>query len=374
MLQLHTRARTTLSLAPRSPTRTSPVVCWASAGVCTETIRKVIMPSNRTGWTATTMTAVALACALAPAAFAQEASIAEQTVDVMNKLWGQHPGIRANHAKGAVVEGTFTPSKEASALSKATLFAGKTIPVTARFSNSTGLPDIPDGSPNANPHGLAVKFHLPDGSDVDIVENSLKFFPVATGEEFRDLLQAVVESGPGASKPTKLESFMASHPAAPRAFASTETPVSFARETYNGIDAFVFVDAGGERQPFRFQVVPVEGTEHLSMADAAKQKPDFLIDELPARLAKGPVQFRLMAQLANPGDQTKDPTQPWPADRKMVELGTLTLTKAAPDNAAAQKALMLLPGNLTDGIEVSDDPLIDARNQAYAVSFGRRSQ
>ena len=95
----------------------------------------------------------------------------------MNKLWGQHPGIRANHAKGVVVEGTFTPTKDAAALSKAALFQGKAIPVTARFSDSTGLPDIPDGDENANPHGMAVKFRLPDGSDVDIVENSLKLFP-----------------------------------------------------------------------------------------------------------------------------------------------------------------------------------------------------
>lgn len=332
------------------------------------------MRAIRIARTTTNIAAAVLLNLLVPTAYAQEASVAEQIVDVMNKLWGQHPGMRANHAKGVVVEGTFTPSRDASALSKAVLFEGKTIPVTARFSNSTGIPDIADGSAGANPHGMAVKFHLPDGSDVDIVENSLPFFPVATGEEFRDLLKAIAESGPGASKPTKLDGFMASHPAAPRAFAAVETPVSFARETYNGVDAFVFVNAAGKRQPFRFQVAPVDGAAHLSRADAEKQKPDFLVDELPARLANGPVRFRLLAQLASPGDQTKDPTQPWPADRKVADLGTITLTKAAADNVAAQKALLLLPGNLTDGIEVSDDPLIDVRNQAYAVSFSRRSQ
>jgi catalase len=333
------------------------------------------MRSIRISRTSSVIAAVALSCALMPAAFAEDASsVAEQTVDAMNKLWGQHPGMRANHAKGVVVEGSFTPTKEAAALSKAVLFAGPTVPVTARFSDSTGLPDIADGSENANPHGMSVKFHLPDGSEVDIVENSLKFFPLATGEEFRDLLQAIAESGPNAAKPTKLDAFFASHPAAPRAFASAETPVSFARETYNGIDAFVFVDAAGKRQPFRFQVVPEDGAEHLSQADAAKRAPDFLVDELPARLAQGPVRFRLMAQLAEPGDQTKDPTQPWPADRRVVDLGTITLTKAAADNTEAQKALLVLPSNLTDGIEVSDDPLIGARDQAYAVSFSRRSQ
>jgi catalase len=332
------------------------------------------MRTMRIARTTTNIAATVLLNLLVPTAYAQEASVAEQIVNAMNKLFGQHPGIRANHAKGVVVEGTFTPSRDASALSKAVLFEGKTIPVTARFSDSTGIPDIADGSADANPHGMAVKFHLPDGSDVDIVENSLPFFPVATGEEFRDLLQAIAESGPEASKPTKLDSFMASHPAAPRAVGAVQTPVSFAREIYNGVDAFVFVNAAGKRQPFRFQVAPVDGAAHLSRADAEKQKPDFLVDELPARLANGPVRFRLLAQLAEPGDQTKDPTQPWPAERKMADLGTITLTKAAADNVAAQKALLLLPGNLTDGIEVSDDPLVDVRNQAYALSFSRRSQ
>ena len=318
--------------------------------------------------------ALALSCGFASVGIAQETSVAEQTVDVMNKLWGQHPGLRANHAKGIVVEGSFTPTKQAAALSKAALFEGKPIPVTVRFSDSTGLPDLPDGSAGANPHGMSVKFHLPDGSDVDIVENSLKFFPVATGAEFRDLLQAVSESGPDAAKPTKLDAFFASHPAAPKAFGSVETPVSFAREVYNGVDAFVFVDGSGKRQPFRFQVVPAEGPEHLSAADAAKQPPNFLMEELPARIAKGQVQFQLTARLAQAGDPTSDPTSAWPNDRPVADLGTITLTKALADSAAAEKPLLFLPENLTDGIEVSDDPLIDARNQAYAVSFGRRSQ
>ncbi|HJS87548.1 MAG TPA: catalase family peroxidase, partial [Acetobacteraceae bacterium] len=300
--------------------------------------------------------------------------VAEQTIDAMHKLWGQHPGFRANHAKGVVVEGSFTPTGAGAKLSKASLFQGQPVPVTARFSDSTGLPDVPDGSEAANPHGAAFKFHLSGGGEMDLVLNSLSFFPVATGAEFRDLLQAVAASGPDSPKPTALDKFFASHPAAPRAFATAATPSSFARETYHGLDAFIFVDAAGKRQPFRWRVVPMAGTEHLSNADAAKQPPNFLVDELPARLAKQPVQFRLLAQLAKPGDPTNDATRPWPEDRDLVELGTITLTKAAPDSAAAAKQLLFVPNNLPDGIEVSDDPLIDVRVQAYAISFSLRSQ
>lgn len=317
--------------------------------------------------------ALGLAIGLAAGA-ARAQDTATQTIDTMNQLFGKHPGARANHAKGVVAEGVFTPTKEGRKYSKAALFAGAAVPVTVRFSDATGVPAIPDGSGDANPHGFSVKFHLPGGQDVDVVTNSLAYFPVATGEEFKELLQAVAATKPDAAHPNAIEKFMAAHPTAPKALATAKTPSSFARETYNGVDAFIFVDAAGKRQPFRFKFVPVAGEDHLAPADAAKMPPDGLVDELPQRLSKGPVSFRVMAQIAKPGDQTKDPTQPWPDDREMADLGTITLTKPAADQAAASKALHYLPNRLTPGIEVSDDPLIDARVKAYLISFGRRAQ
>jgi catalase len=283
------------------------------------------------------------------------------------------PGFRANHAKGIVVEGGFRASPEAAGLSRAVLFNSTTIPATVRFSDSTGIPNVSDGGDAANPHGMAIKFHLPDGSDADMVINSLKFFPVATGEDFRDLLLALAESPPDASKPTKFEQFAASHPSVPAAFATVSTPDSFANEEYYGVNAFVFVNKSGERQAVRYQMVP-ERVVHLVASDAAKQPPNFLMDELPERLKRGPVTFHLRAQLAAAGDSTKDPTIAWPNDRKVVELGILTIDKAVPNSAEMEKKLLFLPGELTDGIEESDDPLIDVRNGAYALSFSRRNQ
>ncbi|MCJ2011754.1 catalase family peroxidase [Methylobacterium sp. J-076] len=317
---------------------------------------------------------VALAVITGLPAVAQEGSTAEQTIDVMNTLFGKHPGKRANHAKGVVAEGSFTPSPEAARISKASLFAGPAVPVTVRFSDATGVPTIADGAANANPHGMALKFKLADGSDMDVVVNSLAYFPVATGEEFRDLLKAVSESGPDAQKPTALERFVATHPAAATAGGTAKPPSSFARQTYNGVNAFVLVDKDGKRQPFRFKFVPVEGEDILPAAEAAKRDPNFLMGEIGPRIAKEPAKFRVLAQLAEAGDPTNDATKPWPETRKTVDLGTLTVSKAVPDSAEAEKALLFMPNALTDGIEVSDDPLIDARVQAYAVSFGRRSQ
>jgi catalase len=86
------------------------------------------------------------------------------------------------------------------------------------------------------------------------------------------------------------------------------------------------------------------------------------------------VTFHLKAQLAAAEDQTIDPAKPWPDDRKIVELGTLTVDKVVADSATAEKALLFLPGQVTDGIELSDDPMVSIRDGAYAESFSRRSQ
>ncbi len=76
-------------------------------------------------------------------------------VDALTKLsGGPHKGFRANHAKGIMVEGTFTPTAKAPSLSKAPHFA-KPVPVVVRFSDTTGVPTLPDADPAASPHGMA---------------------------------------------------------------------------------------------------------------------------------------------------------------------------------------------------------------------------
>jgi len=295
-----------------------------------------------------------------------------EIVDALNKRYDVHPGFRANHAKGIILVGSFTPTPEAAALSKSPLFAGMTLPVTVRFSDASGRPHLHDAAPMANPHGMAIKFHLPNGVDSDIVANSLKFFTVATPEDFRDLQLAEASSPPGAPKSPQLQAFLKSHPSVEKANATLGTPDSYADEQYNGIDAFVFVNEAGQRQAFRYIFAP-ERIVHLSKDEAAKQLPDYLIDDLAQRLSRGPVSFHIKAQLAAPGDPTKDPTQPWPDDRKVVDLGTVSLIKTADDSDALQKILLFTPGRLTVGIEPSDDPLITARDGAYAESFKRRT-
>ena len=301
---------------------------------------------------------------------ADDAALTTQIVDTFYKIYGTHPGFRVNHAKGVVAEGSFVATSGASALSRAVLFNGSKIPVTVRFSNDGGFPTVPDGAPG-NPKGMAVKFHLPGGADVDMVILAVKFFPVATGEQFRDLLVAISESPADAPKPTQLDQFAASHPAFPASFGSAPTPDSFADQEYHGINAFIFVDKAGRRQAVRYLMTP-EKSVSLTPEEAARKPSDFLVDDLPQRIAKRPVVFHLKVQLAEPGDQTSDPSKPWPDSRKVVDLGVLTLDTPVTDTLQAQRKLLFLPTRLTDGIELSDDRLPVIRSEVYALAFARR--
>ncbi len=247
---------------------------------------------------------------------AADTSAAPQTplpvalVDALNKLsGGPHPGFRANHAKGVMVEGTFTPSPSAATFSKAPHFA-KSVPVVVRFSDTTGVPTLPDADPNASPHGIAIRFKLPDGSFTDIVSISANSFPVATPEDFLRFCQAAAQSGPDAPKPTPVEKFLGTHPAAVK-FLSTPRPppVSFGTLAFYGVNAFKFTNAQGVTHYARYQIIPVAGEHALSGSEVKQAAPNYLMDEtLPRRIAQGPVKFRLLAQVANEGDPVNDGT------------------------------------------------------------------
>ncbi len=77
-----------------------------------------------------TLAALILAAGLGPVA-AQDAPLETQIVDALNKVYGVHPGFRANHAKGIVAEGTFRAASDAARLSKAVIFNGS--PSTPSF-------------------------------------------------------------------------------------------------------------------------------------------------------------------------------------------------------------------------------------------------
>src|SRR5689334_6902731 len=94
--------------------------------------------------------------ALSPAADpppAQQKPLSVALVDALNKVaGGPHQGFRANHAKGIMATGHFTPAPGAASITRAAhLNARAPIPITVRYSNDSGRIKFSDGSREARP-------------------------------------------------------------------------------------------------------------------------------------------------------------------------------------------------------------------------------
>ncbi len=300
-------------------------------------------------------------------------TLSEALIAQFETIFGQHPGFRPAHAKGEMLTGTFHPSPEARALSKALHFERDCTPVTVRFSNSTGLPLVPDRDPNANPRGMAIRFNLAEHMHTDIVSHSTDGFPTRTGDEFLEFLRALASTAPGAPSPTPIEQFLGTHPAA-LAFVQTPkpAPVSFATENYFGVTAMAFTNHHGIPQYGRYRIIPGGGVEHLDDDAIAAKGPDYLFEELKTRVAGEPIKFLLQVQLAQAGDVVDDATIHWPAERQIVDLGLITLNELVPQSAEEQRKIIFDPIPRLPGIEPSDDPLLELRAAIYLISGRRR--
>ena len=300
-------------------------------------------------------------------------ALSENLLKQFDTIFGLNPGFRPAHAKGILLGGSFTPAASAKDLTRAAHIARPSTPVIVRFSNSTGIPLIPDSDPNASPRGLAIRFQLAPHEHTDIVSHSTDSFPTHTGDEFLEMLRAVATSDPANLKGSPLEAFLGSHPAA-LAFvqAPKPNPSSFARESYFGVTAMKFTNQQGKSRYGRYRILPAAGNDFLSDTAAKAQPPNYLFDEIARRVGKEPVVFRIVVQLAEDGDTVDDATIRWPETRTLADFGTFTLNAVLPDNAAEQKQIIFDPIPRLDGIEPSADPLLELRAAIYLMSGRRR--
>jgi catalase len=290
-----------------------------------------------------------------------------ELVDAIGKAGGSFPGHRAAHAKGVVLAGTFTPADAASQLTRAAQFSGGPSRVTVRFSNGGANPDSSDAS-IGDGRGMATKFYLGDGTTMDIVGLSLPVFFVRNPEEFLEFTLARAQSF------EKVGEFIGTHPATAQAaqlIAPTLVPPrSYATLAYNSIHAFRLVNGSGEGRWIRWRWLPEAGVEWLPEEERDSADPNFLQTDIFERL---PVRFTLVARLATEDLPTHDPTAAWPEDVETVEMGTLELTGPETERETGNDVMVMDPTRVTDGIELSDDPILHVRSHAYSVSVERRS-
>jgi catalase len=301
--------------------------------------------------------------------------LSRRTISMFDRAAGGiHPGFRPAHAKGVLLTGEFVPAEEARSLTRAPHVQRSSTPVSVRLSDFAGIPTIPDNAPDgAGPRGCAIRFHLAEHAHTDIVAHSIDAFPARTVDEFLEFLAAALATDPAGPHPNAIERYLAEHAAA-RAFVQVPKPIptSFANESFYAVSAFTFTDASGARRHGRYRILPVAGSAYLSAASAAQQTADFLFDEIEARVGREPVRYRIVVQLAEPGDVIDDATMRWPETRALVPFGEITLTAVAHDNASAQRRIIFDPIPRIDGIEATNDPLFEPRANVYLMSGRRR--
>jgi catalase len=300
--------------------------------------------------------------------------LSERLVDSLNATYGVHPGHRAAHAKGVLCAATFTPTSEAAEFCRAEHFR---TPVRAhvRFSNGSGDPTAPDSARDAR--GIGVKFYLSNGTTTDVVGISLPAFFARTPEELLAFNEAR-RPDPATGQPNleRVGAYLAEHPEAMTAVNAAIThpiPVSYATLAYHSLHAYRFEAPDGTRRHGRYHLVPEAGDQSLSDEEAAEKSSGFLADELDARLRTGPAAFRLRVEVADDQDPVDDPTAVWPDGRTMIDLGRLEISGVAYDRDRDGDILVFDPTRVTDGISITDDPILQARPGAYSVSIARRT-
>ena len=360
-------------------------------------------------------------------------AVVKALLDELQPVFPDHrPGTRPLHALGTGTIGWFRPSDVAATYCRARHFADRETPVLVRFSNGNGQDD-PDG--RLQPRGMAIRFHIggtiDDGGRIvplpaasiettDLLTMSVPVFVAKDDDkvlEFERASKAVNMRRP--SLLARLRSLLTMCPLPPQeqgvemsgadavlklanAYLPSQgfavesmmmrLPASYARTMYHAVHAFEMRGRHDVVRMVRFFVEPAAGVRAAeppeasgSLIGAALRQPKinafgaqlperYLRTELEGRLAHSPVSFNLRIQIADPWDDTSDPTKAWPPNRQRVLLGTITIDGIVADQLNDCEQLSFNPGRLTDGLAISDDPILAARVGVYETSYAWRME
>jgi len=305
---------------------------------------------------------------------ADDAVSAEQVVAALEGNFGVHPGQRRNHIKGTCAAGEFVGNPEMAAYSRSPLFSGKPVPVVARFSIAGGNPKVADTA--KSPRGMALEFRLPEGQLQHIAMINTPVFGVRDPRGFLEFtLASRPDPATGKPDPEKMKAFKAAHPEnkAQSQFLDTRNPPpSYANSSYFGLHTFRFINTEGKETLVPWQFVPRDGEKSLSDEELKSAGPNFLEPALIERTRQGPIHWDMLVTIGQPGDAEDDPTRAWPANRRKIKAGTLTIKSAMPQKGAECEPINYDPLVMADGMAPTNDPVLRFRSPAYAVSVGKR--
>jgi catalase len=300
----------------------------------------------------------------------------DEVVDAFEAVLGPVRTHRPSHAKGTCAAGHFVATPEGKRLSVAPVFDGQRVQALIRFGVGGGSPNASDTSRSTR--SLSVRFETASGDIWDMANISVPIFGSPTPQALVDgLLVRRPDPATGQPNAERVAAFVAANPATTlqgRILASTLPPASWATTPYFGVNAFRFRGADGEVRHARWMFEPRAGTQRLTEEQLRTMPANFLADELRRRVGAGPVEFDMVLQFPGPGDDVTNPTIAWPEDRPRAVVGRLTVTEVSAGPGGPCDPISFMTLDQAPGIELSDDPTLQARSAAYAVSLSRRLQ
>jgi catalase len=291
---------------------------------------------------------------------------------------------RVVHARGAAAHGVFEAYGNAADVTRAGFLAkGKRTEVFCRFSTVLGSRGSADTVRDTR--GFAVKFYTDEGN-FDLVGNNMPVFFIQDGIKFPDVIHAAKphpdrEIPQAQSAHDTFWDFVSLHTEATHHvfwnMSDRGIPRSFRTMEGFGVHTFRLVNAKGETSLVKFHWKPVAGVHSLVWEEAqiaAGCDPDFHRRDMADGIEAGlPLEYEFGIQVM-PDDGTDsyegidllDPTKMVPEEMVPVQLiGKLSLNRNPTNYFAETEQVAFHTGNLVPGIEVTNDPLMQARLFSY---------
>ena len=294
---------------------------------------------------------------------------------------------RAVHTKGYGAFGSFTVSRSMAPYTCACFLqrAGQTVRTFSRFSLAVSNKGTPDTSRNVR--GFSTKFYTDKGI-FDLLCNHIPVFLVRDAIKFPLAIHALSPSPVNnLIDPTAFWRFVADNPESIHfvswLYSDLGTLDDLRCLRSYGVNTYVWVNKAGVRRYVKYHWIPRMKGKTLDREEAVRLAgihPDIAGQTLYDTLAAGQkVQYELCVQMMLPEEgaclpfDPLDDTKIW--DEKqfpLVPVGRLTLERN-PDNYKEQvERAAFSPANLTEGIELSDDKMLQGRANIYWDAQRRR--
>lgn len=289
--------------------------------------------------------------------------LATDTVKSFEQVFGANKGKRRNHTKGFCFTGRLSPKdKMISQYSMSSLFKHDS-EVIGRLSHKGGNAKAFDDK-HAD-YGMGLSISTESGEKHLMSMNTLDFFPVQTPKAFAELMRAKANGSEAVAAFKKNSADLRRYGVHHAKKSKILTP--YEGTTFNSINSFYLINENNQKTAVRWSFVP-QNQQSL----VVPQKHDFFYQNMQENLKAHPIVWDMVVTIANEIDDVNNAARAWEGSHTQIVAAELTVSSVATEENGKCEKINFDPLVLSKGFEPSNDPLLQARRNAYAVSFGKR--